>query len=139
MDTTQKDLTKARKDLAADMEARGIGAIIWDNATAGFHYLPEIAVPENKKEDETLTIEGLYLYEGKVYLIVEGKSTVSIDNLYDADTEVRPTVVTLGPSDAVRLIGNPKTHRGYITGGTTEEWLTIADCYFEALNLEEEE
>ena len=39
----------AKKELLANMEQKGIGAIIWDNATAGFHYIPEII---HRSDDE---------------------------------------------------------------------------------------
>lgn len=35
-------VARAKKQLCEDMEDRGIGAILWDNGTAGFHYIPEI-------------------------------------------------------------------------------------------------
>ena len=33
---------RAKESIAQDMEARNIGAIIWDNASANFHQIPEI-------------------------------------------------------------------------------------------------
>ena len=142
MTTTQKNSThfeKARKDLAADMNARGIGAILWDLATAGFHYLP-VVTPENAiPGKDNIAVGGMYLYGGKVYLINEALSPVSIDNLYNRDTEVKPNVVTMGADEAVRLFGNPKGQKAFTTAGDLEEWLTVADCYYEALNLAREE
>lgn len=121
---------KAKASLAADMKARGIGAIIWDNRQANFHYNPVVDLG-----GEPVLIDGLYLYGGKVYLLEEEVSPLDIDRLYNPETEVKPVVVTLDSNDAERMIGDPATTKGITDGGTLEEWTAIADCYFEALNL----
>lgn len=133
-----QDFDKARKDLAADMAARGIGAILWDNTTAGFHFLPVVTSADSVPGEGNLVIEGMYQYKGDVYLIEEGKGNISINNLYNPDTEVKPTVVTLDENDAERILGNPRHNKGYTTDGSMQEWLNVADCYFEALNLAKE-
>lgn len=138
MDTPKHNpefFAKARKDLGVDMQSRGIGAIIWDNSQAGFHYLPVVMAADAAPGDTPVVVEGMYLYDGVVYLMEEGICPVSVDNLYDPDTEVKPAVVTLDANDAGRMLGDPATQKGYTTEGTLEQWLAIADCYYEALNL----
>ncbi len=131
---------RAKQDLYDDMEARGIGAILWDNATAGFDYIPEINLADDDAEmPDTSRIMGLYAYNGVVYLIEEDKAHVNIDSLYNPDTEVKPTVVTLTPDTALKVLGNPTKEPGYTDDGSLEEWLAIADCYYQALNEENEE
>ncbi|MDE6010235.1 MAG: hypothetical protein K2F87_02145 [Muribaculaceae bacterium] len=133
-------LGKARQDLIADMKARGIGAILWDNATAGFQYIPEINLAEDETEQpDTSRIMGLYRYDDELYLVEEDKADVDFNDFYDADTEVKPSVVTLTEDIACKELGNPTEEKGYTTEGSLEEWLAIADCYFEALNEAREE
>ncbi|MCM1378189.1 MAG: hypothetical protein NC097_07440 [Clostridium sp.] len=127
-------LDKAKSDLALNMDERGIGAILWDNATAGFHYLPELALPvEDGQEPKTVRVMGIYNYQDTLYLIEEDTSGVNINDFYDHDTEVKPTVVTLTSDIAAKDFGDPTSHKGFTTNGDLEEWLAIADCYFEAL------
>ena len=129
-----KLLAEAKKELMADMADRNIGAIIWNVQTAGFHYIPEI-VHHSPDKDKTRVarITGLYAYEGELYLIEEDRSGVSVDEFYDPSTEVKPTVVTLTPAKAAEHLGDPDSRKGFTLQGTLEEWLTVADCYFEAL------
>lgn len=128
---------KAKEELLLNMKQKGIGAIIWDNATAGFHYIPEILHRSDEKDKVRVArIMGLYNYKGTLYLIEENRASVNINKLYDPDTEVKPTVVTLSEDSAMRLLGDPDKVKGYTQQGSLEEWLTIADCYFEALNEE---
>ena len=56
-----------------------------------------------------------------------------MDDFYDPDREVKPAVVTLTPDRAAKALGDPDREKGYTRQGTLEEWLAIADCYFEAL------
>lgn len=131
---------KAKQDLYADMQSRNIGAIIWDNSTAGFDYIPEINLAEDDAEMPDITrIMGLYAFEGVLYLIEEDKAKVDFNDFYDKNTEVRPSVVTLTPNVAEKDLGNPSKEPGYTSEGSLEEWLAIADCYFQALNEENEE
>lgn len=72
MENTNKQVSElfsdAKAALVADMKSRGIGAIIWNNETAGFPYLPEV-VCHSKKDPEksrVATIMGLYRYNGVV-------------------------------------------------------------------------
>lgn len=126
---------KAKQELLDDMREKGIGAILWDNATAGFHYIPEIVHRSDEKNKVRIArIEGLYRYDGELYLIEEDRAPVSVAKLYDPDTEVKPTVVTLSEDSALRTLGNPEKTKGYTQQGSLEEWLAIADCYYEALN-----
>lgn len=126
---------KAKQELLDDMREKGIGAILWDNATAGFHYIPEIAHRSDEKNKVRIArIEGLYRYDGELYLIEEDRAPVSVGKLYDPDTEMKPTVVTLSEDSAMRTLGNPEKTKGYTQQGSLEEWLAIADCYYEALN-----
>ena len=127
-------LDKALGQLAEDMENRELGAIIWNLATAGFHYLPELSVPGKNGETETIRVTGLRLADGKIFAIKEGLEDADISNFYTPEIDVPPVVVTLTPSMARETLGNPEGKQGSYTGGTTEEWLAIADCYFEALN-----
>lgn len=122
-------LDKAKKDMIADMESRQIGAILWDNATAGFRYLPVATLASGK----VVNISGLYHYADNLYLVEEDNPRADINNFYDRDSEVKPTVVCLSDSVATSDLGNPATEDGFTLGGTMEEWLAIADCYFQAL------
>lgn len=134
--TEQALFSKAKSDIAADMKSRGIGAIIWNNAMAGFQYQPEIVHHSEKDPSKTRVAEimGLYDYEGTVYLIEEGRAPVKFSDFWNRDTEVAPTVVTLSPDAARSELGDPTKVKGYTTQGTLEEWTAIADCYFQALN-----
>lgn len=128
-------LANAKKELADDMTKRGIGAIIWDNATANFHYVPEVVCRcADKGKKSVVRIEGIYLYNGGLYLINEDKARLSVKDFYNKDSEVQPTVVTLTPKKSEKDLGNPgEQPEVYITQGSLEEWLVMADCYFEAL------
>lgn len=140
MENTQQSenalFNKAKSALMEDMEARGIGAIIWNNATAGFPYQPEILHHSKKDPEKTRVAEimGLYRYNGVLYLIEEGRAPIQFDDFWNPDTEAAPTVVTLTEDIAVKDLGDPETVKGYTTQGTLEEWTAIADCYFQALN-----
>lgn len=125
---------RAKAALAADMKARGIGMILWDNAQTNFHYLPTVVERKGAKAD-VLPVMGLYLYDGSVWLIEDVDDTpVKIDDFYNPATEVRPVAVTLSLHDAAERIGNPAGRPGLADGGSLEEWMAIADCYFQALN-----
>lgn len=127
-------LSKAQADLIADMEDKGIAAIVWDLSQAGFPYLPEITLPDSTEENpKTARITGLYAYDGKLYLIEEDIADINFDDFYDNDSEVKPVVVTLTRDLADKYLGNPEKEAGYTTDGDLEEWLAIADCYFQAL------
>ncbi len=127
-------LANAKDDLASDMRERGIGAIIWDNSTAGFHFIPEVVCRCKDGNACVARVSGLYLYDGVLYLIKEEKHSINIDKFYDRDTEVKPSVVTLSESIARQELGNPVGKDEYTVDGSLEEWLAVADCYFEALN-----
>lgn len=137
---TQKEadelFAQAKSDISADMRSRDIGAIIWDTASADFHYLPNVDVeqPDGKRHVEK--IMGIYRHGDGLYLIEQGKADVSIDNYYTKGVDVRPVVVTLTERQARDQLGSPIPSRGYTDQGDVEEWLTVADCYFEALTLD---
>ena len=139
MENTNQESAKlfadAKQALAEDMEARGIGAVIWDNAKAGFPYLPEVVCHSSKEPGKSIVaqIMGLYRYNGVLYLIEEDRSPVKFKDFWNPDTEAAPTVVTLSEDIAVKDLGDPETVKGYTTQGTLEEWTAIADCYFQAL------
>lgn len=140
MENTNKEVSglfsDAKEALTADMKSRGIGAIIWDNETAGFPYLPEV-VCHSKKDPEksrVATIMGLYRYNGVLYLIEEGRAPIKFSDFWNPDTEAAPTVVTLPEDEAIKELGDPEAVMGYTTQGTLEEWTAIADCYYQALN-----
>lgn len=127
-------LAKAKSDLRADMEARGIGAIIWDLSDAGFQYLPELSLPtDDPEKPEVVGITGLYNNGEELYLIEEGKSGVSVNEFYNPDDEVKPTVVTISPDRAKELFGKADNRKGFTLDGDLEEWLAVADCYYEAI------
>ncbi len=126
-------IAQAKGKLADDMKEREIGAILWNNSTAGFHYIPEIVINDGK-ESKTVRIMGLYNYEGKLYAVEEGTAPAHLTNFYTEGIEVPPVVVTLSEDLAVKELGIPLEKNGYTTQGSSEEWLVIADCYFEALN-----
>lgn len=129
-------LAKARHDMLEDMKARGIGAIIWDNATAGFRNIPEIVHHSCSDPEKTRVarIMGLYRYDGTLYLIEEDRAPVRFNDFWNQETEAAPTVVTLSESVARQDLGDPDAVKGYTTQGSLEEWTVIADCYFQALN-----
>lgn len=121
---------QAKTDIASDMKSRGIGAILWDNRQASFHFPPEVVV-----DGKTWTVKGIYRIREELYLIGD-KAKASVDNYYDKDTEVPPVVVTLTEAQAQQQLGEPTLDRGFTQDGTIPEWLTVADCYFEALALD---
>lgn len=126
-------LDKACQDLIKDMQNREIGAIIWDLSTVGFHYIPEVRVSDAGGKEKVVRVTGLYRYDGVLYLIEEDASGVNVDNYYNPDSEVKPTVVILTEDVAAKDLGSPVNGKGYTTEGSIEEWLAVADCYFEAL------
>ena len=127
---------QAKSDIIADMKGRGIGAVIWNNATAGFPYQPEILHHSLKDPSKTRVAEimGIYRYEDTLYLIEENRAPVKFDDFWNRDTEAPPTVVTLSEDVARKDLGDPESVKGYTTQGSLEEWTAIADCYFRALN-----
>lgn len=129
-------LAKAKKDLIADMKSREIGAIIWNLATAGFPNIPAILHHSKKDPEKTRVadIMGLYRYNDVLYLIEEDRAPIKFDDFWNQDTEAAPTVVTLTEDIARKDLGDPEAVKGYTTQGTLEEWMAIADCYFQALN-----
>ena len=132
-DVTAK-FREAKRELADDMLDRGLGAIIWDNSSAGFHQLPEIEhISTRTGKERVARIEGLYLYDNEIYLIEEDRAHVNIDDFYNPDSEVKPTVVTLTPDMAAKALGDPDSAKGFTRQGSLEEWMVITDCYYEAL------
>ncbi|MCH5217747.1 MAG: hypothetical protein J1F07_04230 [Muribaculaceae bacterium] len=130
-------LGKAKTDLMANMAQRGIAAIIWDVEEAGFHYIPEVELPDSTEEDPKVArVEGLYTFDGELYLILES-AEVNFEDFYNPDSEVRPTVVTLSADLAKKYLGDPKSQAGFDPDGDLEEWLAVTDCYFEALAEED--
>lgn len=125
-------LQQAIEAIASDMKARGLGAILWNNASAGFHFIPEVVTRSGDKAS-VHRIMGLYSFGGKVWLVEEDESGVDLSAFYNHDTEVPPVVVTLTESVAEADFGNPAGKIGFTTQGSLEEWTAIADCYFEAL------
>lgn len=127
-------VTKAEHDLLKDMAQREIAAIIWDVEEAGFHFIPEVELDDSTPEDPKVArVSGLYSYGDKLYLILEGEADIDYNDFYDRDSEVRPTVVTLTHDLATKYLGNPAHEKGFTTEGDLEQWLAVADCYFEAL------
>ena len=130
-------LGKAKSDLRANMAQRGIAAIIWDVEEAGFHYIPEVELPDSTEEDpKVVRVAGLYSYKEDLYLILE-TADINFDEFYNPDNEVKPTVITLSASLASKYLGDPENREGFDPDGNLEEWLAVADCYFEALAEEE--
>ena len=140
MENTQKTeaalLNQGKRDIIADMKTRGIGAIVWNNATAGFPCRPEILHRSAKDPSKTrvAVIMGLYACNDVLYLIEEGRAPIKFDDFWDRDVDAPPTVVTLSEDVAQNKLGDPEAVKGYTTQGSVEEWTAIADCYFRALN-----
>ena len=135
-DTTSAQLKEAKQKMIDDMEARGIGAIIWSIPDAGFHFIPEInhvSEKDGKEKRRVARVTGLYHYNGTLYAIEEDRAPIHFDQFYTPGVDVPPVVVTLTPDKATEDLGDPEAVKGYTTQGTLEEWLVIADCYFEAL------
>lgn len=126
----------AKQGIIDDMKSRGIGAIIWDNATAGFPFLPEVVCHSAKDpaKSRVAQIMGLYRYNDVLYLIEEDRAPIKFKDFWNPDTEAAPTVVTLTEDIAIKDLGDPEAVKDYTTQGTLEEWTAIADCYFQALN-----
>ena len=129
--------SRAKEELRANMAERGIAAILWDVDEAGFHYIPETELPGSTEEDPKVArVTGLYSFNGELYLILEN-ADIKFDEFYNPDTEVRPTVVTLSSDLAAKYLGDPDGREGFDPDGDLEEWLAVADCYFEALAEED--
>lgn len=126
-------LGNAKQELRENMKQRGIGAILWDNATAGFPYLPEIALPSDDGEPRTSRVMGIYSCNDELYLIEEDVAPVKFDDFWNPDTESKPEVVTLSEDIARKDLGDPASQPGYTEDADLEEWLAISDCYFQAL------
>lgn len=130
-------LGKAKSDLMANMAQRGIAAILWDVEEAGFHFIPEVTLPDSTEEDPKVArVAGLYSYKDDLYLVLE-TADLHFEEFYNPDTEVRPTVITLSSDLASKYLGDPEGREGYDNEGDLEEWLAVADCYFEALAEED--
>ncbi len=125
-------LQKAKDQLAADLLQRGYGAVLWDLATAGFHFIPEISLT-TERGSQTVRVTGVYAYDGHIYAIEEDKAGVNTDQFYTPGVDVPPVVVTLTPDKAAEVLGDPTKRPGFTSEGSTAEWLSIADAYFEAL------
>lgn len=134
-DTGEKALLQqAIQRIIDDMHSRDIGAVLWNVATAGFHFIPEIVLYSEKGEPHTVRVTGIYRYHDRLYAIEEDAAGVSTAMYYRKGVDVPPTVVTLTEDKAREELGDPETSKGFTDGGTVTEWLTIADCYFEALS-----
>ena len=134
MENTTKEtallLDRAKAQIVENMKEKGIGAILWDNSRAGFHFIPEILHKSETKDKERVASKmGLYHYD-----VEEDRAPVHFSDFYTEGVDVPPVVVTLTEDVAVRDLGDPAKVKGYTTQGSLEEWLSIADCYFEALN-----
>ncbi|MBD5206187.1 MAG: hypothetical protein HDS12_02230 [Bacteroides sp.] len=132
-DTNSTLLQQAKQKMADDMKVREIGAIVWNVAEAGFHYIPEIVVSDIEGDPKSVRITGLYNYNGNLYAIEEGVADVDMERFYRRGVDVPPVVVTLSLDKANELLGDPENKPGFTTAGTLEEWVAVADCYFEAL------
>ncbi len=133
VNAAEKLFSQAISRIADDMRDREIGAILWNNSTAGFHYIPEVSVSVKEGRTDVVRIMGLYLYDDTLYLVEEGKAPVELTEFFTDGVEVPPVVVTLTEDSAREHLGDPEGRKGYTTQATNEEWLVIADCYFEAL------
>lgn len=132
---TIKLVAQAKLKLGEDMKSRDIAAIIWNIGEAGFHYIPEIVVGQDKNGvDIVKRITGLYVERDDVYAIEEGTPGTDITEFYTKGVDVPPIVITLTKDMAEKELGNPEKEPGFTRAGSGREWLTIADCYFEALN-----
>ena len=128
-------ISKAKEQLAEDMRSRDIAAIIWNVGEAGFHFIPEIVTGQDKDgADITARVTGLYVYDNTLYAIEEDAHGTDMKHFYKEGVDVPPVVVTLTPDMASKILGDPTNEKGFTTDGSNNEWLVIADCYFEALN-----
>lgn len=139
MENTMKEalglLDQAKQKIIEDMQQKEIGAILWDNSSAGFHFIPEILHRSEKTgKERTVRVTGLYHADGRLYAVEEDRAPVHLTDFYTHGVDVPPVVVTLTDDVAARELGDPEEVKGYTLQGTLEEWLAIADCYFEALN-----
>lgn len=135
IDRSDALVADAKGKIAANMLDCGIGAIIWDLGRAGFHYIPELIVGTDKKDEPTVVrVTGLYAYDGRLYAIEEGTHDTAMRDYFKRGEDVPPVVVTLTPSAAAGDFGDPSGKKGFTEKGTNEEWLVVADCYFEALS-----
>lgn len=125
---------QAKADICADMKSRDIGAILWDNDRAGFHFPPAVKLQYPDSKTSVWTIQGIYRIEDSIFLMSD-KTEVNVNKYYEPGIEEPPSVVTLTQSQALKQLGDPTEARGYTRQGSIQEWLTIADCYFEALAL----
>lgn len=126
---------KAKEQLIEDMRSRNIAAIIWNLGEADFHYIPEITLGQDDKGIyNVMRVTGLYAYGDRLYAIAEDTPGTAMSEFYDRKTETPPVVVTLTQDIAEGDFGDPADRKGFTLKGTDAEWLTIADCYFEALN-----
>lgn len=125
---------QAKADICEDMKTRDIGAIFWNNDRAGFHFPPEVKLENQNEKPDVWRIQGIYRIEDSLFLMSD-KADINTDNYYNPDAEIPPTVVTLTPEQALKELGVPTQARGYTQQGSIREWLSIADCYFEALSL----
>ena len=106
-------LGKAKSDLMANMAQRGIAAILWDVEEAGFHFIPEVTLPDSTEEDPKVArVAGLYSYKDDLYLVLE-TADLHFEEFYNPDTEVRPTVITLSSDLASKYLGDPEGREGY--------------------------
>lgn len=125
---------QAKDDIAADMRSRDIGAIMWDNEQADFHFPPVVEVTDSEGKKTPWKIHGIYRVDDTLFLIGQG-AAAGVENYYKPGIETRPVVVTLTEDQATRQLGIPNEGRGYTRQGDVQQWLSIADCYFEALTL----
>lgn len=126
-------LYQAKIKMADDMKSRGIGAIIWSIPDAGFHFIPELVINDAKGNSHTVRVTGLYLFDNDIYAIEEDVAKISVNQFYTHGVDIPPVVVTLTENKANEVLGTPSAYIGVTNQGTLEEWITIADCYFEAL------
>lgn len=126
-------LAQAKQKMIEDMRERGIGAIIWNIADAGFHYIPALVIDEENGAFHTARVTGLYQYRDNLYAIEEDIAGVEVEDFYTPGVDVPPVVVTLSEDKALEHFGNPQGRKGFTTKGSLEEWVAVADCYFEAL------
>ncbi|MDE7116821.1 MAG: hypothetical protein K2O56_10410, partial [Muribaculaceae bacterium] len=91
-------------------------------------------ISEDGGKERVARIMGLYVFKEIPYLVEEDRAPVDIAEFYTPGVDVPPVVVTLSEDVACKDLGDPEKVKGYTTQGTLEEWLVVADCYFEALN-----
>ena len=107
-------MAKAKSRLADDMRQREIGAIIWNIAEAGFHYIPEIKLDDPcGGKPRTVRVTGLYLYKGRLVRYGRRCRRFQCAELLYSRSGCAPGSGHSDPSVAGETLGTPSEEHGY--------------------------